>query len=160
MITPCCSLRGIYDTETFVISFLKVQSNYTKLLIINKDFIWSSYNIHFVSLHHYKVPSSSSSSSSSSPYNAAVNLKASTSPPFSSSNPQAFDHHPRQRGGGEEGGDWTLPDWHWGIWTRSVKTFHYNATVIYHWIWRCLRYIKCTFTNKWLRINKCTSSQF
>ena len=83
-------------------SFLKVQNKDTKLLIIRKDFISSSYNIHFVSLHHYKVPSSSSSSSSSSsPYNAAVNLKASTSPPFSSSNPRAFDHHPSQRGGGK-----------------------------------------------------------
>ena len=155
MITLCCSLRRIYDTETFVIFFSKSSKQVHKV-IISKDLIWSSYSIHFVSLHHYKVPSSSSSSH----YNAAVNLKASTSPPFSSSNPQAFDHHPRQRGGGEEGGDWTLPDWHWGIWTRSVKTFHYNATVIYHRIWRCLRYIKCTFTNKWLRINKCTSSQF
>ena len=142
-------------TETFVVFFSKSSQQVHKV-IISKDLIWSLYSIHFVSLHHYKVPSSSSSSH----YNAAVNLKASTSPPFSSSNPQAFDHHPRQRGGGEEGRDWTLPDWHWGIWTRSVKTFHYNATVIYHWIWRCLRYIKCTFTNKWLRINKCTSFQF
>ena len=103
MITPCCSLRGIYDTETFVISFLKVQSNYTKLLIISKDFIWSSYNIHSVSLHHYKEPSSSSFH-----FNAAVNLKASTSPSFSSSNPQAFDHRPIQRGGGRGGGRFNL----------------------------------------------------
>ena len=28
-------------------------------------------------------------------------------------NPQGFDHHPSQRG--REGGNWTLPDWHWGI---------------------------------------------
>ena len=85
--------------KPFVISFLKVQSNYTKLLIISKDFIWSSYNIHFISLHHYKEPSSSSSSH----FNAAVNLKASTSPSFSSSNPKAFDHRPIQRGGGRGG---------------------------------------------------------
>ena len=104
MITICCSLRGIYDTETFVISFLTVQSNYTKLLIMNKDSIWSSYNIHFVSLHHYKEPSSSSSSH----FNAAVNLKASTSPSFSSSNPKAFDHRPIQGGGGRGGGRFNL----------------------------------------------------
>ena len=96
MITLCCSLRRIYDTETFVIFFSKSSKQVHKV-IISKDLIWSSYSIHFVSLHHYKVPSSSSSSH----YNAAVNLKASTSPPFSSSNPRAFDHHPSQRGGGK-----------------------------------------------------------
>ena len=90
-------IEKIYDTETFVIFFSKSSKQVHKV-IISKDLIWSSYSIHFVSLHHYKVPSSSSSSSH---YNAAVNLKASTSPPFSSSNPRAFDHHPSQRGGGK-----------------------------------------------------------
>ena len=125
MIKLCCSLRRIYDTETFVIFFSKSSKQVHKV-IISKDLIWSSYSIHFVSLHHYKVPSSSSSH-----YNAAVNLKASTSPPFSSSNPQAFDHHPRQRGGGEEGGDWTLPDWRWGIWTRTVSRLSTTMQLLY-----------------------------
>ena len=97
-------------------SFLKVQSKDTKLLIIRKDFIWSSYNIHFVSLHHYNVPSSSSSS----PYNAAVNLKASTSPRFSSSNPRAC------LTGIEK-------------FESEVSWLSIRIHVLYQWIYRCLR---------------------
>ena len=119
------SFVGIFDTEIFDICFSKSSKQVHKI-IISKDFIWPSYSIHFVGLYHYKVPSSSSSH-----YNAAVNLKASTSPPFSSSNPQAFDHHPRQRGGGEEGGDWTLPDWRWGIWTRTVSRLSTTMQLLY-----------------------------
>ena len=52
MITLCCSLRRIYDTETFVIFFSKSSKQVHKV-IISKDLIWSSYSIHFVSLHHY-----------------------------------------------------------------------------------------------------------
>ena len=115
-------------------SFLKVQSKDTKLLIIRKDFIWSSYNIHFVSLHHYKVLSSSSSS----PYNAAVNLKASTSPPFSSSNPRAFDHHPSQRGGGRGRGRLNLA-WLALKFEPEVSRLSIRIHVLYHWIYRCLR---------------------
>ena len=50
MITICCSLtERIYDI--FVIFFSQISKQVHKV-IISKDFIWSSYNIHFVSLHH------------------------------------------------------------------------------------------------------------
>ena len=127
-------IEKIYDTETFVIFFSKSSKQVHKV-IISKDLIWSSYSIHFVSLHHYKVPSSSSSH-----YNAAVNLKASTSPPFSSSNPRAFDHHPSQRGGGKGRGRLNLA---WLAlrnlnqkWRLSIRIH-----VLYQWIYRCLRQI-------------------
>ena len=44
-------IEKIYDTETFVIFFSKSSKQVHKV-IISKDFIWSSYNIHFESLHH------------------------------------------------------------------------------------------------------------
>ena len=50
MITICCSLtERIYDI--FVIFFSQISKQVHKV-IISKDFIWSSYNIHFESLHH------------------------------------------------------------------------------------------------------------
>ena len=50
MVTICCSLtERIYDI--FVIFFSQISKQVHKV-IISKDFIWSSYNIHFVSLHH------------------------------------------------------------------------------------------------------------
>ena len=66
--------------------------------VIKTLFDYHNVNYKFASL--YRMPSSSSSSSSSSHYNATITLKASTSPPFSPSNSQAFDHHPGQKGGG------------------------------------------------------------
>ena len=44
-------IEKIYDTETFVIFFSKSSKQVHKV-VISKDFIWSSYNIHCVSLHH------------------------------------------------------------------------------------------------------------
>ena len=105
------SFVGIFDTEIFDICFSKSSKQVHKI-IISKDFIWLSYNIHFVSaiiiiiifplimqqwiwkLQH-PLPS---------PLTTGF---------WSSSKPK-----------GRGGGDWTLPDWPWGIWTRSVETFH------------------------------------
>ena len=100
-------------------SFLKVQSKDTKLLIIRKDFIWSSYNIHFVSLyiiikyhhhhHHHHLPLIMQQSiwklqhplpSPRATHGLLIIIQA-------------------KGEGGRVGGDWTLPDWHWEIWTRS-----------------------------------------
>ena len=98
MITIFCSFRGSMTRKPLSYSFLKVHK-----VIISKDFIWSSYNIHFVSLHHLKGPSSSSSFHC----NVTINWKGSTFPPFFSlSNPQAFDHHQSQRGGGKLNFTW------------------------------------------------------
>lgn len=50
MVTICCSLtERIYDI--FVI-FFSQSSKQVHKVIIGKEVIWSSYNIHFVSLHH------------------------------------------------------------------------------------------------------------
>ena len=75
---------------TFWVIFLKNRPYI--VYIMSKDFDYHITSILEVCIDHYEVPSSSSLSYSH--YNATINSKALTPPPFSLRNPQALDHHP------------------------------------------------------------------
>ena len=94
MITKRCSLRGSLKQKPFVIFFSDISKQVHKV-IISKGVIWSSYNIHCVSLHntYHHHPSSFH-------YDATITLEASTSSPsFSLSNPQDLHSSREGRGG-------------------------------------------------------------
>ena len=130
MITICCSFRGSMTQKPLLFSFLKVQSKYTvHKVIISKYFIWSWYNIHFVSLHHsyhhhHHLPIIMQQSIES--FNLPSPL------PFPLGNPQAFDQFsskPNKGRGG--GGDWTLPDYIGEFESEASRL--YNRIQVLYW---------------------------
>ena len=128
MITICCSFRGSMTQKPLLFSFLKVQSKYTvHKVIISKFFIWSWYNIHFVSLHH------SYHHHHHLPIIMQQSIESFNLPPlpFPLGNPQAYliNFHPSQTR--EGGGVWTLPDYNGEFESEASRL--YNRIQVLYW---------------------------
>ena len=126
MITICCSFRGSMTQKPLLFSFLKVQSKYTvQKVIISKYFIWSWYNIHFVSLHH------SYHHHHHLPIIMQQSIESFNLTPFLfpwATHKHLINFHPSQTR--EGGGDWTLPDYI-GEFESEVSRLYNRIQVLY-----------------------------